>query len=742
MCGYLCRSRAAARVLLVLSLAGLSAYSLAEPLPSGPVRFVERPGVMEFTGRVIVRPVQESAWQSRGVPRELAILLADSARARVAGQAVQYFEEVDEFVLELADGETEQSLADALMSTGEFEYVQPDWLCYPVGVPNDTYYGNQWHHPVIQSPQAWDLSTGDPAFICAFVDTGIDIDHPDLASHRVPGFNSVTLTPEIAGGDVNDINGHGTAVSGTGAAIGDNALGVAGVGWNQRIMMVRTSNSGDGSASASAILAGARWAAENGAKTISASYSGVSSPSVETTGAYIRSLDALLCYAAGNDNTLLGGFDHPNVIVVGATTYGDARASFSNYGPDVDMFAPGVNVWTTTNGGGYGGVSGTSFSAPMANGALSTIWSANPALSADQVELILFRTCDDLGEPGEDDTFGWGRANVFRGVQAAMAAAGPVAPVAADDATWAINTEPRALDVTANDYDFNLDALSISAFDAATAAGGTVALSSGTGPDGRDELVYTAPSGFTGADSFGYTLSDGSLSDAATVSVQVYDLNGFLVPDAPTSLQTRFDAAFYELSNPSVLPDFSTLTPYKTKVLTWLNYASTNGNWYGSERQDNVGAVYRGLIYVPQDDVYTFYTESDDGSKLYINGVEVVDNDGLHGMQERSGSIGLFAGYHQFRVEFFERTGGAGLIVSIKGGPYWKQPISYYNYFRDRCPADIDRDGQVALSDLARLLENFGATDVWHEYGDVNGDTRVDLADLGDLLELFGSPCP
>lgn len=705
--------------------------------------FVEKPGVMEFTGRMVVRPVQREEWAQRGVPQAVADRIDARARARVEPRAVQYFPEVDEYVVELTASENENDYAAGMMATGDYQYVVPDWRCFPTFTPNDSSYGNQWHHPVIQSPQAWDLNTGSAAITCAFVDTGIDLDHPDLASHRVPGFNSATMTPEASGGDVSDINGHGTAVSGTAAAIGNNGIGVAGVGWNQRIMMVRTTNSSDGSASSTAILAGARWAAENGAHVISASYSGVGSPSVETTGAYIKSLGSLFCYAAGNDGELIWGFDHPSVIVCGATTYGDARASFSNYGPDVDVFAPGVNVWSTLNGGGYGGVSGTSFSTPMTNGVISMIWSANTALNVDQVELILFHTCDELGEPGNDDTYGWGRVNVYRAVQAAISAGGPVDPVAESDAAWAINQQPKILDVLANDYDYNLDPLSISAFDSTTPAGAVVTLAPGAGAGGRDALSYLAPAGFTGDDAFSYTLSDGTgRTDSGNVAVEVFDEADFLIPDMPTSVRNAFPAAFYELTNPTQLPDFSLLTPYKTKNIAWLNYASTNGIWYGSERSDNVGAVYRGMIYVPVTDVYEFYTESDDGSALYLNGVQVVDNDGLHGMQERSGRIGLLAGYHQFRVEFFERTGGAGLIVSIKGGQFFKQPIPQLNYFRDKCPSDIDRDGQVSLADLGILLENFGATGAWHDRGDLDGNLIVDLADLASLLEDFGAACP
>lgn len=705
--------------------------------------FVEQPGVLEFSGRLIVRPVQREDWVARGVPDALAFQLIGRAVERIADRLVRHYPEVDEFLIELGAGETENGVAAALMATGDYQYVVPDWICFPTVIPNDPFYPNQWHHPVIQSPLAWNITTGSATIICAFIDTGIDVNHLDLAAHRVPGYNSVTRIAEVDGGDVTDINGHGTAVAGTAAAIGNNNRGVAGVGWNQRIMMVRTSNASDGSASQTAILDGARWAAENGAAVVSASYSGVSSPSVETTGAYIRSLGSMFCYAAGNDNALLGHFNHENVIVVGATSQSDAKASFSAYGPAVDVFAPGVNIWTTRRGGGYGGSSGTSFSTPMVNGVISMIWSANPDLNTEQVELILTRSSDDLGEPGHDEVFGWGRVNVLRAVQMAMEAAGPVAPVADPVEVWAINDAPREVDVLANDYDLNLDPLTIIAYSPTSSAGGTVTLVTGAGPGGRDVLVYEAPAGYMGMDSFDYTISDpGGLTDSASVEVEVWDPSQFHLPDTPTSVSYQFHAAFYELDNPVQLPDFNELTPYHTKLLTWLNYAPTSGNWYGSGRPDNVGAVYKGFIYVPETDVYELFTESDDGSAMYVNGVKVVDNDGLHGMQERSGRIGLHAGHHHFRVEFFERTGEAGLIVRIRGGPFWKQPISYFNYFRDRCPADVNRDGVVGLADLAIVLENFGVEPAVYQDGDIDTDGRVTLSDLALLLENFGTACP
>ena len=149
--------------------------------------------------------------------------------------------------------------------------------------------------------------------------------------------------------------------------------------------------------------------------------------------------------------------------------------------------------------------------------------------------------------------------------------------------------------------------------------------------------------------------------------------------------------------------------------------------------------MFAGFVEVPAGGMYTFFTESDDGSRLYIGEEMVVDNDGLHGMQERSGEIALAAGKHSIRVEFFERGGGAGVITRFQGPNLskrvieedrWSQPVD--------CPADVSGDGSVDLSDLNLVLANFGQTT---SDGDANGDGVVDLTDLNTILGAFGSTC-
>lgn len=389
----------------------------ASVTPPTLAMFVERPGQAEFSGQLIVKP-------KRGLDAETDA----AARARVAG-ALKYYADVDEYVVlaaaggDAANGQVrgaaENAAAAELMATGWYEYVTPNWILHTAGVPDDPWFSQQWHHVMMGAVLGWDMTTGDARQIIAVTDTGIDVNHPDLAPHRVPGFNAFTDLPETSGGNVVDDNGHGTHVAGCVAAIGNNGQGVAGVNWNARIMMVKVTFGG-GSAYADDILQGARWAVDHGAKIVSTSFTGVEWAAVETTGQYIRSRGGLFFHAAGNDGRNLSWFDWPNVIVVGASSRTDGRVGLSAYGRAVDVFAPGEAIVSTVMGGGYQAWTGTSMAAPVAAGVASLIWAANPDLTANEVQSILFTTCRDIGTIGEDDTFGMGRIDALAGVLEAV----------------------------------------------------------------------------------------------------------------------------------------------------------------------------------------------------------------------------------------------------------------------------------------------------------------------------------
>ena len=379
------------------------------------VPFAQRAGSLEFSGSLIVR-----------VRQDLQVAADDAARATMRDLAARQNERVDYYIVEApaargaeGPGEAENALSESLMATGLFEYAVPNWICYPLETPNDTYYPDQWHHPQINSPQAWDITHGDASVIVAFTDTGIYKAHSDLAGKVVNGYDAYNNISEDDGGSVEDIHGHGTHVAGCAGAISNNANGVAGVNWDVRLMMIRVAIDSSGGAYYEDLLEGAQWAIEHGASIVSASYSGIDYEPIQTMGAYIHSIGGIYMYAAGNDNRNLNWFDWNDVIVVGASSYGDAKADFSAYGTAVDVFAPGVDIGSTTRDGGYGWWSGTSMATPVTNGVASMIWAADPTLTNLEVEQILFETCLDLGSAGNDDYWGWGRVDVAAGVQAA-----------------------------------------------------------------------------------------------------------------------------------------------------------------------------------------------------------------------------------------------------------------------------------------------------------------------------------
>lgn len=345
------------------------------------------------------------------------------ARARLAPSLIEAHDDVDLHAFRLPEGWTEERMAAVLMETGDYEYVEPDWLVYPLATsPNDPQFSNQWHHRAqnMNTVLAWDYVTGGPDIIVAVCDTGVFKGHPDLTTF-VPGFNSVTNTAEADGGNISDpVNGHGTAVAGTMAARANNGTGVAGVGWNFSIMPVRVSQRTDGSASLSDILQGARWAADNGAFAINASYGGANSSQASTSGFYIEDRDALLVFASGNSGVEDQTVDRPSVIIVGASGTSNTVTGFSNYGVGIDVIAPGSNIRTTTRTGGYENATGTSFSAPLTAATLALVRAANPSLSNLEVKQIVFDTAMDTGPAGEDNFSGHGVINAGAAVMQAI----------------------------------------------------------------------------------------------------------------------------------------------------------------------------------------------------------------------------------------------------------------------------------------------------------------------------------
>ncbi|MDH5545567.1 MAG: S8 family serine peptidase [Gammaproteobacteria bacterium] len=281
-------------------------------------------------------------------------------------------------------------------------------------IPDDPKFSVQWHHQHVHTPFAWDIATGSNVVV-AVLDTGVQVDHPDLAGNLLSGFNTADDSTNTI-----DVVGHGTKVAGVIGAIAGNSIGVVGMAFNASILPVRVTNDSTGNAYLSDIAQGIAWAANNGAKVINISYGVSGSKTVDDAALAFRDLGGVVFVSAGNSGTDLGYSDQQGLIAVSASDSNDNITSWSSFGNYVDLIAPGLGIWTTATGGSYGAPSGTSFSSPVVAGIAALLISVNPTLTAAQVEQILEDSATDLGTTGWDSRYGHGLVNAQAAVQAAL----------------------------------------------------------------------------------------------------------------------------------------------------------------------------------------------------------------------------------------------------------------------------------------------------------------------------------
>jgi hypothetical protein len=322
--------------------------------------------------------------------------------------------------------------------------------------PNDPYFENgaQWNLAKIEAPAAWDITTGSDRVVIAIVDSGVDLDHPELkdkiwTNDDPPGDADGDGNPDDdQNGYVDDVHGwdfvnwngkpqddygHGTFVAGILAAETNNGVLVAGVSWGAEIMPVKVVDK-KGDSDIFKLTGGIRYAANNGARIIHVSpflYSSVDPNPVQEVINYAHDRGVLV--VAGSGDPLLkdpippdayrypAALDH--VVSVAATDRYDERwdddHGCSTYNGMVDVAAPGVSIFSLLRGQYYGGWWwSTGLAAAHVSGLAALIWSVNPNLTPDQVEGIIESTAVDLGERGRDDYFGYGRIDAAAAVMA------------------------------------------------------------------------------------------------------------------------------------------------------------------------------------------------------------------------------------------------------------------------------------------------------------------------------------
>ncbi len=370
---------------------------------------------------------------------------------RSHGTSVFYVSKQGKFSrLKVPAGKSVEELVEIYNNNPYVEYAEPNYIAHAFWVPNDPLYPYQWNfyndkYGGINMESAWEVSTGDRSVVVAVIDTGVAYEDyidtaargrnrtvtyeqaPDLAeTNFVAGYDFVNDDPHP-----NDDEGHGTHVTGTIAQSTNNNIGVAGIAFNTSIMPVKVLDS-RGAGTYTDIADGIYFAANNGADVINMSLGGSSaSTTMEDALAYAYNKGVTIVAAAGNDGSDVISYPaayNAYVIAVGATRYDETLAYYSNYGPGLDLVAPGGDTNVDQNGDGFGdGIlqqtfgnsptdwgyyyyQGTSMATPHVAGVAALVI-ASGVTGPDNVRQVLQSTAKDLGAPGRDNTYGWGRVD-------------------------------------------------------------------------------------------------------------------------------------------------------------------------------------------------------------------------------------------------------------------------------------------------------------------------------------------
>jgi len=351
---------------------------------------------------------------------------------------------VDIYQLQIQKDETVEEVLYAMSQNPDIEYAKPNYIAYIAITPNDTFFQYQYAldnsgqdigipgSPTgtpkadIKATTAWGETKGDEELLIAILDTGVDMEHPDLKNKIYSsGWDFVNEDS-----DATDDHGHGTHVAGIAAAETNNREGIAGVAWNCKILPIKVIKE-DGEGYYSWIIDGIIWAVDNGADVINLSLGGdIDDSDLEAVIKYAYDNNVVVAAAAGNDGAYVlypAAYDD-YCLAVAATNYNDERVTFlnsvweSNFGPEIDVAAPGdriigpVPTWywgpdSIPYAYGYG----TSVAAPHAAGLAALIKSIKPWLKASEIMDVIRYSADDVNEsdyPGKDEFIGYGRLNM------------------------------------------------------------------------------------------------------------------------------------------------------------------------------------------------------------------------------------------------------------------------------------------------------------------------------------------
>ena len=406
----------------------------------------------------------------------------------------------DVYRLRIPESASVEEMVRRYQERPDVEWAEPNFRMHMATVPNDADYTSEqkWYYDLLSAERAWDHERGDVSVVLAILDSGVDLDHPDLMDKiwtnevevpgngldddnngRVddvhgwdfvdndsdPGVSLASLSIGTSGGLSSGVS-HGTMVAGIAAAASNNFTGVTGMAWGCSIMSVRVLNP-EGTGWTADIAYGITYAAKNGARVINLSL-GDTTYSAAVAAAVEKAHDVYGCVvvaAAGNANRspILYPARLSRVIAVGASDHRDpgGRASFSSWGPEIDVVAPGEDIWSTsvdhrTGAAEYRPGSGTSFSSPLVAGLCGLILSRHPSYTNEQVRDLLKATATDLPDDPDDspdagpDWDGAGMVNAYQALRPLGDVTGND-QITAYDASWILRYAVGQVALTGGD---------------------------------------------------------------------------------------------------------------------------------------------------------------------------------------------------------------------------------------------------------------------------------------------------
>ena len=382
--------------------------------------------------------------------------------------ALQSIHRLDRYQLVTVSADQSDAVTAALRGDPDVELAMPNRTYRLDGITDDPRSIEQWALRRIEAEGAWRLTLGSDSIVIGFIDTGIDFTHPDLVgslwineaedlnvngrldawpagevregiggdldaidqdgngyTDDVIGFDFVDQTVPNTGdwsvrdGVPGDEQGHGSTIAGVISGAHDNAIGIAGIAPRSPLMTLRAFDA-TGNAEDDDVAAAIVYAADNGVRVLNLSFGDVFySPLMHDAIRYAHARGVVIVASAGNEGSGEPHYpsSYPEVISVAMTDSNDIRNELSNFGSQIALAAPGVEVLSTARDSAYRLAGGTSIAAPYVSGVAALVLSRHPRLSPDEVRGVLELTADDLRPTTWDPFTGAGRLNARRAVE-------------------------------------------------------------------------------------------------------------------------------------------------------------------------------------------------------------------------------------------------------------------------------------------------------------------------------------